>query len=104
MMEQIKLKNNGKKCVDKGGACRYRSKSLKNCCIVGCFIPDDIYGPEFEDQGILDIIADVQDFMPLEGDGLYLLQQVHDKYFPETSEYTLRKTVEKWINENVQDN
>lgn len=101
MIEQIKLRNNGTKSVDRiVGGCFYRGIN-NNCCAVGCFIPDEEYKYSFDvARSFYEVYSQLKRFMPLNFNGMCNMREVHDNFEGEDMHVVL----ENWINENVQDN
>lgn len=87
MIAQVMLRNNGARSTGLvqtalgGGTCRYRGDG-GNCCLVGAFIPDELYHPRMEGMSIkylLSAYPAVRQHMPLEEAGLYGFQAAHDQ-------------------------
>jgi hypothetical protein len=79
-----------------------------NKCAIGCFIPDDIYHPEMENQGLYTLLnkwSGLSFYMPLYADGLDGLQRVHDGLAISQSTLGLdpRPVCINWIRENCVD-
>lgn len=90
MKKCIREKNNGTRSANAFGGL-YRT-SEGNACAAGCFIPDDLYDPAFE-QHIIDNLmngfASVRNVMPLDARGMFQLQR--------------RDVLCDWIDANVED-
>jgi len=106
VMAQIKAKNHGY-AAGNSGVCYYRQdiNGETNCCLVGAFIPDELYSEAMEDKGADDVINEfsLEDYMPLSNDGMLELQRFHDN---DLNTKTIDKPlfyskIEQWLNENV---
>lgn len=100
IINAIKLGNNGTS-FSVSGMCVYRNKD-NNKCGVGVFIPDDLYHKRCEFIGVDSLLTTypgLNDFMPLNLDGLRLLQSKHDNF----STNNVHEVLTNWINENVED-
>ena len=77
-MKQIKAKNLGYKAFD-GEGCYYRAGD-GNCCIIGCFIPDELYDSSIEGQDASYAIRHLKlkKHMPLSNRLMDRLQMLHD--------------------------
>lgn len=77
-MKQIKAKNLGHKAFD-GDNCYYRAED-GNCCLVGCFIPDELYNSSIEGTDASHVIRHLklENHMPLSNDLMDSLQIFHD--------------------------
>jgi hypothetical protein len=51
----IHLVSQTTRCVDLDGNCLYRGDQGTKCAI-GCLIPDDVYKPEMENLGVMDVL------------------------------------------------
>ena len=78
-MKQIKAKNLGYISSDEFGNCLYRSGD-GNCCLVGCFIPDEKYCDSIESHDARHAIINLklEKHMPLSNDLMDRLQMFHD--------------------------
>jgi hypothetical protein len=78
VMEQIKKRNIGEQAYE-SGECLYRT-SNGNCCLVGCFIPDDKYRESMESTSAFTVITEnnLEKYMPLSPRAMEALQQFHD--------------------------
>lgn len=87
---------------EKDGTCVYRAED-GNKCLVGCFIPDELYEPEFDqllDFAGIDLFDQRPELiykMPLETNAMVILQELHD-----TTSMNPKPILKKWINENVE--
>ena len=82
VMEQIRARNLGypSNCGDEDGTqCLYRAPN-GNQCLVGCFIPDNLYKQEFEGKPVKAIYDKMPEVMPLPKHYLIKFQDFHDKY------------------------
>ena len=80
VMKQIRSKNLGYPAYnEEKEECQYRT-SDGNACLVGCFIPDNLYEKEFEKEGVYDIFKKMTEIMPLVKPMLKKLQEFHDRY------------------------
>lgn len=85
MINHIKKEFKGKSVsyIDCGNdeLCLYRGPEGKKCAI-GMFIPDNLYAERMEEDGLISKIIrtypKVKYVLPLDLDGLLLLQEVHD--------------------------
>jgi hypothetical protein len=90
------------------GGCVYRGMDGRKC-IVGCFIPDEMYEPEMDKNadtsvtGILKNYPDLKSFMPLELEALKDLQHEHDEGDYEES-VTLKEHLLDWVEKYVENN
>lgn len=77
-MKQIKARNLGYKAGE-GDDCLYRSGD-GNCCLVGCFIPDEKYCDSIESHDARHAIIHLklEKHMPLSNDLMDRLQMLHD--------------------------
>lgn len=98
MIDRIMLRNNGTRSVN-GGSCAYRAPDGNNCG-VGCFIPIECdlearlptplsrcnsspaipFDSPQNIKGMLVTFPELEEHMPLESEGLWALQQVHDAH------------------------
>lgn len=106
VMAQIKAKNHGYAAMLYHGSatCAYRGED-NNCCLVGAFIPDDVYTTNMEDKDAIDVINEfnLDQYMPLSAEGMQKLQRYHDN---ELNTDTIDKSlfynkVKEWLDENV---
>ena len=80
VMKQIKAKNLGYPSYnEEGDLCKYRGVD-GNQCLVGCFIPDNLYEEEFEGEPARAIYDKMPEVMPLPRHQLSRFQEFHDKY------------------------
>jgi hypothetical protein len=96
---------------EKNGTCVYRA-SDGNKCAVGCFIPDELYEPEMDEgqseydgidaKTLLKTYPKLNNFMPLEVEGLLELQSVHDAFIDGIG-VSLKQAIAHWIENNVRD-
>lgn len=95
VMKQIKAKNLGYPAYCENGAyCRYRAPN-GNQCLVGCFIPNNLYEQEFEGKPAKDIYNKIPEVMPLTRPMLQELQTFHDSYeFKDETVNTFFKDIE----------
>jgi hypothetical protein len=87
VMEQIKKNNQGYQAYS-GGSCFYRTHEEDyNCCLVGCFIPDDRYDECMEDRDAEDVINsfNLHDVMPMDIKSMIGLQTFHDEILDDVS-------------------
>jgi hypothetical protein len=97
MIEAIKQGNDGTASTMDGIGCAYRG-SNNNKCAVGCFIPDDLYRSSFESVWVRNLPQNIIDIMPLNVEGMVLLQEVHDD-----DSDNVREAMIEWIEDHVQD-
>jgi len=85
VMKQIKAKNLGypSYCATED-QCMYRAPD-GNQCLVGCFIPDNLYEEDFESEGSNVIFEKMPDKMPMIKEALWAFQSFHDRYAHEKS-------------------
>ena len=80
VMKQIRSRNLGYPAYcENGDYCRYRAYD-GNQCLVGCFIPDDLYEEEFESEPSCLIYDKISEKMPIVRPFLKKLQIFHDSY------------------------
>lgn len=88
------LNQGGRSRADDDSMCAYRNSKGQRCAI-GCLIPDDVYSPKMEGQRIGSLMYDyprLRDlFAGTDGNLLYTLQVLHDRYEPETWKHELRE-------------
>jgi len=107
VLEQIKKKNLGYPAKNDDGSCFYRQdvNGQTNCCLVGAFIPDDLYHEGMEFQGIDDILdKTLEKHMPMDVDSMAELQGYHDGDLERDMDYTgasLYDLVEKFIDNKL---
>jgi hypothetical protein len=78
VMAQIKAKNMGYPSYDEDRSqCMYRNFD-GNQCLVGCFIPDNLYEEDFEGDHAEVIFEKMPDIMPIVKPMLRKLQNFHD--------------------------
>ena len=83
VMKQIRAKNLGYPAYNEGGEqCMYRAPD-GNQCLVGCFIPDNLYEVDFEGTFAAVIYDKMSEKMPIVRPMLQQLQEFHDKYISE---------------------
>jgi hypothetical protein len=108
MIEQIKLKNNGERSVERFSngdilpSCRYRGTN-DNACAVGCFIPDTLYVESMEYRGTIELLrkfSTLKEHMPLSENAMEMLQILHDRA---SDHEDVRDRMINWININVTD-
>lgn len=93
VMRQIKSRNMGYPSYDENGEqCMYRAHD-GNQCLVGCFIPDNLYEEDFEGEHSGVIYDKMSDIMPIVRPMLLLLQKYHDGYYKENNNFF--KDIEK---------
>jgi hypothetical protein len=98
-MEQIKKKNKNQKVINNIGSCLYRD-SDGACCLVGAFIPDDVYTHAMESRHAVDVIEsyDLEDIMPFDKYTMDKLQFIHDRLSEDDDLFT---EVEDFIKEAI---
>lgn len=98
-MAQIKKKNPNIKVANQAGSCLYRD-SNGACCLVGAFIPDDVYDVNMETKAADDVIKsyDLHDIMPFDIATMDKLQFLHDRL---NIHEDLYRKVEDFIREAV---
>ena len=76
-------------------ACRYRLADKK--CVVGCFIPDEVYHPSMEGKIASDVIKEnrLQTLMPLSSAEMNNWQAEHDILDPKSS---ISEQIQKLMN------
>lgn len=80
VMRQIKARNMGHPAYcDEGAQCMYRAPD-GNQCLVGCFIPDNLYEEDFEGEHAGVIYDKMPEVMPLVRPMLKAFQRFHDEY------------------------
>ena len=82
MKEAIQTRNLGRPAYGRGARCTYLAPD-GNRCAVGVFIPDghaSIVGDvaEMDARDLLTTFPDLAEHMPIDEDGLMLMQNVHD--------------------------
>lgn len=80
VMDQIKARNLGYRAFDYyKDECYYRA-SDGNCCLVGCFIPDELYDSKIEGNDAIHAIKylELENHMPLSNRLMNRLQELHD--------------------------
>ena len=83
VMKQIRSRNLGFPSYDENGQqCMYRAHN-GNQCLVGCFIPDNLYEEDFEGESSHIIYDKMPDKMPIVRPMLRRLQEYHDEYIYE---------------------
>ena len=86
VMKQIKARNLGYPAYnEEGDQCRYRAND-NNQCLVGCFIPDNLYEENFEGEPAKAIYDKMPEVMPLTRLMLQELQTFHDSYISHETE------------------
>ena len=81
VMDTIRKYNQGYQSTDDGN-CKYRTNEEEyNCCLVGCFIPDNRYDESMEDHDANHVITtfNLENDMPLKTDLMEELQIFHDE-------------------------
>ena len=100
MKQTILDRNTGTRCMspEESSNCAY-SDGKGNHCAVGCFIPDDHGGMGSPDgaAGLLRNYPELKELMPLDEDGLSLLQHCHDT----RGAFGVRDRMFDWIDNNV---
>lgn len=98
-MAQIKKKNPNAKVTNSEGSCLYRD-SNGACCLIGAFIPDDVYNINMETHSSDDVINgyDLHDIMPFDIRTMYKLQFLHDRL---QNHEDLYQKVEDFIKEAI---
>ena len=80
VMAQIKARNLGFPSQDHAeNQCMYRNFD-GNQCLVGCFIPDNLYEEDFEGEGSDVIFEKMPDKMPMVKPMLWAFQSFHDRH------------------------
>lgn len=67
-------------CINNQGYCVLRN-GPDDCCVVGAFIPDELYNPKMESTGIPALLNEwpkLREYMPFEGIEITKLQNIHD--------------------------
>lgn len=67
--------------TNSSGTCRYRGDHERRC-VVGVFIPDNLYRPEMEGKPadvLWNIFSPLRSVLPFEFDNLMDLQEYHDR-------------------------
>ena len=86
VMKQIRANNLGYPAYNKeGDRCQQKAHD-GNQCLVGCFIPDNLYKPEFEGEPAKAIYDKMPEVMPLIRPVLQVLQEFHDDYIHHETE------------------
>jgi hypothetical protein len=101
IIDQIYQRNNGFASRNKWGECLYRNEN--NACPIGCFIPDKVYHENMEGQNVTSLLNEwpvITDFMPLPGDALLELQELHDN---NNDHDDVRLALKTWIETNVEE-
>ena len=99
VMKQIRANNLGYPAYNSvGDQCMYRAHD-GNQCLVGCFIPDDLYEQEFEGEPAKAIYDKMSEKMPIVRPMLQKLQTFHDGYTSEalTGKYFFEQIENKLI-------
>lgn len=97
VMKQIRANNLGYPAYNKTqDQCMYRAHD-GNQCLVGCFIPDDLYEEEFESEGAEIIFDKMPEKMPIDRSMLRRLQIFHDIYDSSNSNFFLDHVEKKLI-------
>jgi hypothetical protein len=93
-MKQIKAMNLGYQS-SRYSECMYRSDD-GNACLVGCFIPDNIYNENMESVAASNVIEDynLEQFMPLDKYDMDKLQSFHDDRLHNKTGKTFFKLIE----------
>jgi len=109
VMRQIRDRNLGYPAYNYSGEqCMYRAND-GNQCLVGCFIPDNLYEEEFEGLFAAVIFDKMPEKMPIVRPMLIKFQDFHDRYnledeTPETFfkdiEHKLTLLEKQWEEEN----
>lgn len=78
------LTQNAKAMADYGDSCMYRAPDGRRCAI-GCLIPDEMYNPDFEGEGIDGLPWALREYLGgVDNDDiLQELQNVHDCFNPD---------------------
>ena len=85
VMKQIRARNLGYPAYNSvGDQCMYRAHD-GNQCLVGCFIPDNLYEQEFEGEPAKAIYDKMSEKMPIVRPMLQELQTFHDAYISENN-------------------
>jgi hypothetical protein len=93
------------KSMNDVGVCVYRGVDGRKC-IVGIFIPDDMYVKEMDANvdtsvaGILKKYPELTTFMPLDLEALKDLQHEHDE--GDSGDGTLKEHLLDWVEHNVE--
>lgn len=95
MINHIKKNFKGKSVDEFSGTCLYRGPNSKKC-VVGIFIPDNLYNNVMDNGLGLSTITNTIP-MPLQHSGMANLQDCHDKSMPKN---TLNDILD-WIDSNV---
>ena len=106
IMNVIKKNNQGYQASSRG-ACMYRTDTEDvNCCIVGCFIPDNKYSEKMEDHDADSVITDynLEQFMPLSTELMEKLQRFHDEDLYGLTGKEFYDTIEERLTEMKRDN
>ena len=86
VMKQIKARNLGYPAYnEEGDLCKYRAHD-GNQCLVGCFIPDNLYEEEFEGEPAKAIYDKMSEAMSMVRPMLQELQAFHDGYINHETE------------------
>lgn len=90
VMAVIKKKSLGYPAKD-GTNCMYRAEN-GNCCLVGAFIPDEVYDSKMETKSAYNVINefDLHEYMPFNIDIMGELQDWHDSE-------SLTQVYEQWF-------
>lgn len=100
VMEQFKKRNNGTRASAPNTNCAYRGDG-GNACAAGAFIPDALYVPCMEGVLIYNLLAnrpELEEFMPLEMEGMLDMQQSHDGCRDTDSTY---EAIQKFLDKRV---
>lgn len=101
VLEQVKKRNNGKPAII-NDHCRYRTPE-GNCCVAGCFIPDELYDPGMEGNSVTTYTTNLFKFVehcfPFSFKEMTTFQtHCHDG---KSDNLTVYEAVEKFLNERV---
>lgn len=102
--KQIRKYNNGTRATDLEYAvdqCTYQT-SEGNRCLIGCFIPDEHDGLDFQGNvsALLEAYPELQKHMPLEKRALSLFQGVHDIIVNEPE--NIHSRADTWLKEHTE--
>jgi hypothetical protein len=100
MLDHVKINFKGKAC-DYEGRCFYRTPGpgTSKSCVAGMFIPDKSYVHEMEGIPIHKVTYRIQEYMPLELEGMQNLQICHDT----SDNASCLENIVNFINHNVVD-
>ena len=99
VMEQIRKNNQGYQAYS-NGECMYRTHEEEyNCCLVGCFIPDDKYDENMEARDAEDVINtfNLHDVIPMDIRSMNGLQAFHDECLDEVSGNNFFDSIENYL-------